>query len=353
VHWNGVATEVPYNVMDKVGDIYKKTFRNVQPCDIIEFKIVEYDYGNGTNWIGDISDRCFNFTVLEQCNVTITYNPETEVVDFYGDHIQLITSPFLSKVTVVGNGNGTWLNGVEWKPEDNSNIMTELEDKLYQITYKDVEAGDNYQFKFTADGSFADNWSGTFEGFGTETNAVYNFFDNILFSLTEKSESDLPKEYNLTEINSAIWEIKPAHLEHELNLIHSKKLNIVTNYSDVKYKYIPCNSVYAGQYQPNTYIKDSELLVLSPSVELPPIEPPIEPPIDPPIEPPIEGNGNTSLLGVAVSPTTNPSKYSNIAKYLLYMLLCASSTIIKSKCPGVNNLFPSFAFISSIAFIIV
>ena len=69
----------------------------------------------------------------------------------------------------------------------------------------------------------------------------------ILISLTEKSESDLPKEYNLTEINNAIWEIKPAHLEHELNLKHSKKLNIVTNYSDVKYKYIPCNSVYAGQ----------------------------------------------------------------------------------------------------------
>ena len=87
----------------------------------------------------------------------------------------------------------------------------------------------------------------------------------ILISLTEKLESDLPKEYNLTEINNGIWEIKPAHLEHELNLIHSKKLNIVTNYSDVKYKYIPCNSIYAGQYQANTYIKDSELSVLPPS----------------------------------------------------------------------------------------
>ena len=101
----------------------------------------------------------------------------------------------------------------------------------------------------------------------------------ILISLTEKSESDLPKEYNLAEINSAIWEIKPAHLEHELNLIHSKKLNIVANYSDIKYKYIPCNSIYAGQYQANTYIKDSELLVLPPSTD---------------------DNLNTSLLGIAI-----------------------------------------------------
>ncbi len=186
--WNGNPTEVPYNVMTKVGDVYKITFYYVKPCDIIEFKIVEYDYGKGSIWIGDISDRCFHFTVLEQCNVTITYNPETEVVDFYGDHIQLITSPFLSKVTVAGNGTGNWLNGVEWKPEDNSNVMTELEDKLYQVTYEDVEAGDNYQFKFTADGSWADNWSGIFESFGKETNAVYNDGDNILFSLTEKSD---------------------------------------------------------------------------------------------------------------------------------------------------------------------
>ena len=100
----------------------------------------------------------------------------------------------------------------------------------------------------------------------------------ILISLTEKSESELPREYNLTEINNAICEVKPAHLEHELNLKHSKKLNIVTNYSDVKYKYIPCNSIYAGQYQANTYIKDSELLALPPSTD---------------------DNLNTSLLGIA------------------------------------------------------
>ena len=101
----------------------------------------------------------------------------------------------------------------------------------------------------------------------------------ILLALTEKAESDLPKEYNLTEINNAIWEVKPAHLEHELNLKHSRKLNIVTSYSSVKYKYIPCNSIYAGQYQANTYIKDNELLALPPSMD---------------------ENINTSLLGVAV-----------------------------------------------------
>ena len=72
-------------------------------------------------------------------------------------------------------------------------------------------------------------------------------------------ESDIPKTYNFADINEAIWEIKPAHLGHEMDINNSRKLNIKTNYEDAKFKYIPCNCIYAGEFQPNTYIKDSEL----------------------------------------------------------------------------------------------
>ena len=89
----------------------------------------------------------------------------------------------------------------------------------------------------------------------------------ILLDLIEKNESYTPKEYNLNDLNNSIWEVKPAHLVHELNLKHSRKLNIVTNYNDYKYKYIPCNAIYAGEYQPNTYNKNSEILYLEPSME--------------------------------------------------------------------------------------
>lgn len=89
----------------------------------------------------------------------------------------------------------------------------------------------------------------------------------IFINLTEKTESDIPREYNLNDLDSSIWEIKPAHLVHEINMKHSRKLNIATGYSDVKFKYIPCNCCYAGQYQPNTYNKDIELVTLEPSTE--------------------------------------------------------------------------------------
>lgn len=88
----------------------------------------------------------------------------------------------------------------------------------------------------------------------------------ILLNLIEKSETDLPKTYDLNGLDSAIWEIKPAHLQHDINLRHSRKIEINTNYSDVKFKYIPCNCAYAGELQPNTYNKDNELVTLKPSV---------------------------------------------------------------------------------------
>ena len=95
---------------------------------------------------------------------------------------------------------------------------------------------------------------------------IFNEY-KILLELIITKESDIPKTYKFADMNEAIWEIKPAHLGHEMDMNNSRKLNIKTNYEDAKFKYIPCNTIYAGEFQPNTYNKDSELLNLKPSVE--------------------------------------------------------------------------------------
>ena len=95
---------------------------------------------------------------------------------------------------------------------------------------------------------------------------IYNEY-KILLELIATKENDIPKTYDFANMNEAIWEIKPAHLNHEIDINNSRKLNIKTNYEDVKFKYIPCNCAYAGEFQPNTYNKDSELINLKPSVE--------------------------------------------------------------------------------------
>ena len=89
----------------------------------------------------------------------------------------------------------------------------------------------------------------------------------ILLELIVSNDNEIPREYNLVSMSEAIWEVKPAHLNHSLNINNVRKLSIVTNYEDCKFKYIPCNSIYAGQFQPNTYIKESELVVLEPYIK--------------------------------------------------------------------------------------
>ena len=95
---------------------------------------------------------------------------------------------------------------------------------------------------------------------------IFNEY-KILLELITTKENDIPKTYNFSDMNEAIWEIKPAHLGHEIEINNSRKLNIKTNYEDIKFKYIPCNTIYAGEFQPNTYNKYSELINLKPSVE--------------------------------------------------------------------------------------
>ena len=95
---------------------------------------------------------------------------------------------------------------------------------------------------------------------------IFNEY-KILLELVITKDEDIPKTYDFANMNEAIWEIKPAHLNHEIDINNSRKLNIKTNYEDVKFKYIPCNCAYAGEFQPNTYNKDSELINLKPSVE--------------------------------------------------------------------------------------
>lgn len=87
----------------------------------------------------------------------------------------------------------------------------------------------------------------------------------LMISLIEEKESFNPVEYKLSEMDEAIWEVKPAHLNHYFNFTQARKLGIETKYEDLTIKYIPCNACYAGQYQPNTYNREKELYNLESS----------------------------------------------------------------------------------------
>jgi hypothetical protein len=88
---------------------------------------------------------------------------------------------------------------------------------------------------------------------------------SILLELIIEKESYIPVTYNFTSMNEAIWEIKPAHLNHSLDVNNGRKISIKADYNDIKFRYFPCNTLYAGELQANTYTNEKELYNLPPS----------------------------------------------------------------------------------------
>ena len=129
--------------------LYELTAENVEP-QTVEFYVVKDHvtlyghYYSGTN-------HPYKFKVGYTCDVTITFDPETETVTVQSDGI--FTPPYLFfsvySVIAAGNGEGDYLNGSNWDPCDTANALEEIEEGVWQLTMKNIDAFDNYQIKFT------------------------------------------------------------------------------------------------------------------------------------------------------------------------------------------------------------
>ena len=180
VLWKGSPAEAPENVMTKNADgTYTKVFSGVAPAEKLQIKVVENTADGEQNWIGDATGNNITFDVTDTCDVTVTYNPSTSEITVTGDAVKLVTDIVITSMHAVGNGDPddeSWLNGAAW--DETANEMEQVADKVYEITYHNVTAFDNYQVKFAANGTWADSWGGAEEKFTPESgvafDAVYN-----------------------------------------------------------------------------------------------------------------------------------------------------------------------------------
>ena len=106
----------------------------------------------------------------------------------------------------VGNGDpddASWLNGAAW--DETANEMEQVADKVYEITYHNVTAFDNYQVKFAANGTWADSWGGAEEKFTPESgvafDAVYNG-ENLIVNVPYEL-ADVTLRIDLSNFNYA------------------------------------------------------------------------------------------------------------------------------------------------------
>ena len=187
--WDG--TDHNNKMTDNGDGTYSKTFTNVAAKNGYQFKVVK----NGVEWYGDEADNNITFNVTTACDVTITFNATTFKSTVTGTGVQAYVFN-VEKVVAVGNGVGAWLNGAAWDPNADANKMTQVADKVYEITFDNVPVDEVYMVKFVTNGSWADNFGGFFEASGKESDAMYNSA-NITFNLekagTVKLRLDLSK----------------------------------------------------------------------------------------------------------------------------------------------------------------
>ena len=180
VLWKGSPEEAPANVMTDNGDgTYTKVFTNVQPASGLTLKVVENGADGSQNWIGDATGNNITFNVTAASDVTVKFDSSTKEITVTGDGVQFVTNLDIKSINAVGNGDpedAAWLNGAAWDPA--ANPMTEVSEKVYEITFKNVSKFDNYQVKFAANGGWTDSWGGATENFtpesGVEFDAAYN-----------------------------------------------------------------------------------------------------------------------------------------------------------------------------------
>ena len=180
VLWKGSPEEAPANVMTDNGDgTYTKVFTNVQPASGLTLKVVENGADGSQNWIGDATGNNITFNVTAASDVTVKFDSSTKEITVTGDGVQFVTNLDIKSINAVGNGDpedAAWLNGAAWDPA--ANPMTEVSEKVYEITFKNVSKFDNYQVKFAANGGWTDSWGGAAENFtpesGVEFDAAYN-----------------------------------------------------------------------------------------------------------------------------------------------------------------------------------
>ena len=200
--WQGSPALAPENVMAKSGDVYTKTFTAVPVGKSYQLKVVA-NTGDEQKWIGlDGTDNNVTFDVETACDVTVTFDPATNKITVTGDGVKMVTDLEVNSITVVGNGEDNWLNGVAWGVDAEVNHMTQIADKVYQIKYENIESADDaYQFKFAANDDWAASWGLPEQSatpIGEEFDLAFNGQNMLLNTVSAGFEEDSLVDVTIT-----------------------------------------------------------------------------------------------------------------------------------------------------------
>jgi len=143
------------NTMTKNEDgTYTKAYIVEKSYLAVQLKVVK----NGEEWIGDESGDNKAFSLSGPGTFTVKFTPATQTIEILGDIVGAVVFPENPEIYAVGNGEGTWLNGINWDPAAAVNKMTEVEEDVWEIKYENVPDGFDRQVKFAVNGAWTFNF---------------------------------------------------------------------------------------------------------------------------------------------------------------------------------------------------
>ncbi len=197
--------------LDPEDGLYKITFSNVEPTQMLQFKVIK-NHDENYSWGAPGTDQNYTVNIDQECDLTITFDPVNEVVNALGDYVTVPQGIQINNVVAVGNGEETYLNDSNWDPCDPGNMMTEVQPGIWEITYEEIYAFDNYNIKFAANSldenenpvsnPWAINWGSEVEKIyptGQWIDATYNG-KNCIFEV-EDDESVVTFRLDLRNFN--------------------------------------------------------------------------------------------------------------------------------------------------------
>ncbi len=136
------------NKMTKNNGVYTITYEDV-PAGAYEFKVVKFN-----DWTMAWPTGNYHLVVADTADVTITFNPTD-----YSISVQQVVGGVVvpDKYVVAGNEE---LCGSYWDGSDEDNLMTEVSEGVYSITYEGVAAG-YYELKVVKNST---EWIGGSDG---------------------------------------------------------------------------------------------------------------------------------------------------------------------------------------------
>lgn len=185
--------------------IYSITVPNVKAEEGVLYQCTVTTLGR--DWWDNRPYAGKTFILTKDCDVTVTYDPETEHVGVTGDGVAAPVYQ-IDSVTAVGSSNDdAFLRGVSWEPEAKENRLTEIAEGVYQITYEECRANIGYyNLYFVANDSYNLQWGAattdTLETFGTPQTALMGGEMIEFYPESEAEYVDITLTLNLSHWDS-------------------------------------------------------------------------------------------------------------------------------------------------------